>query len=69
MGEDEGFCSVHSGLDGLRDGRSADEADGVADEDERDDGIVDIVRLFEVGDQRSWRCVVKAILEVHETDG
>lgn len=61
----QGFPSTQASEEGLRGRRGADEADGVGDEDEGDDGVADRVRLLHVGDQGPRGAVVEAVAEAH----
>ncbi len=64
--QDEGPGAAEAGLQGLGDGRGGDEAEGVGDEDERDDGVADLVVLFHVGEEGAGGGVVEAVAKVHE---
>lgn len=57
--------STQAGEERLRGRRGADEADGVGDEDEGDDGVADRVRFLHVGDQSPGSAVVEAVAEAH----
>lgn len=59
-------CAAEAGLDGVGEGGSGDEADGVGDEDKGNDGVVDGVGGLQVGDQGAGSTVIDAIGEVHE---
>ena len=61
-----GACTAEAGLDGVSEGGDDDEAEGVGDEDQRDDGVVDRVGDLEVGNQGTGGAVIDAVGEVHK---
>ena len=67
LGQHERLGPAQAGLQDLADGSGGDEADGVGDEDERDDRVAYVVVLFHVGDEGTRGGVVQSVAEIHET--
>ena len=67
FGKDERLGAAETGLQHLTDGGGGDEADGVGDEDQGDDGVAYLVLFFHIGDESTGGCVVQTVAKIHET--
>ena len=64
--QDQGLGPAETGLQSLADRSGGDEADGVRDEDERDDRVAYLIVLFHIGNQGARGCIVQPVSEIHE---